>query len=110
MQDERPEAAEVGDDRLAGFRMDAHFARQRQEAQRRLEVDGVGIGALGDRGAARLLTFHCLAQLQIGTEAPDAAVTFSPVSGSTPSSIPSAGTASLPSAGGDMGRVYLQSG
>src|SRR5690606_408923 len=61
-------AADARGDRLAGFWVLAHFARQAQQLQRPLEVE---IGqVLGDRGALRVLA---LAELDIRPEAARAA-------------------------------------
>ena len=51
MQDEGTEAAETGGDLLAGFRVDADFAREREQAQRHVEID-VGRRGLGGQAAA----------------------------------------------------------
>ncbi len=43
-------------------------ARQRQQLQRVVEVDGVGIDAFGDGGALRLLLLRAFAELHVGPE------------------------------------------
>ena len=73
MQHEGSEAAEIRHDRLAGFGMDADFARQRQKLQRLFERDVLGLLALGDRGTLWLLAFDRLAKLQIGAKAANTA-------------------------------------
>ena len=69
VQDERPVAAEARRDRLAGLGMHADLARQRQQLQRVLQVDAVGVDALGDRGALGLLLLGAFAELHVGPEA-----------------------------------------
>ena len=69
MLDEGPVAAEFGEDRLAGFRVAANLARQRQQLERELEIGIVRLDALGQRGAGRLLAILALAELDIGPEA-----------------------------------------
>ena len=73
MQHEGPEAAEIGDDGLARFRMDADLARKGQQLQRFLQRDVLRLLSLGDRRALRLLALDGLTQLQIGAEAAGAA-------------------------------------
>src|SRR5580704_6275808 len=68
MRDIGPVAAEIRHDRIAGLGMLAHFARQREQTQRRFEVDRGCIGAFGNARALRLLAF---AELHIGTETTD---------------------------------------
>src|SRR5581483_711512 len=60
MADEWPEAADAGGDRLAGLRMLADLARQRQQLQRKLQLDIGGRRALGNAGAPRLLAFRII--------------------------------------------------
>ena len=74
MQDEGPEAAEIRNDRLARLGMHAHLARQGKKLEGLFQRDVLGLLALGDRGALRLLAFHRLAELQIGPEAARAAL------------------------------------
>src|SRR5690606_39329951 len=69
-------AADARGDRLAGFGMLAHFARQAQQLQRPLEVE---IGQVpGDRCTLRVLA---LAELDIGPEAARAARDGEPARG-----------------------------
>ncbi|MPM10723.1 hypothetical protein SDC9_57057 [bioreactor metagenome] len=69
----RPEAAEIGLDRLAVLGVRADHPRQRQEHQRALEVDRFGRPALRQAGARRFRhLFARLALLHIGAEAADA--------------------------------------
>src|SRR6185503_1990790 len=75
-----PEAADAGDDRLAVLRVDADFARQREQRQRLFQVDVVGRNAFRQAGALglldllfllallRLRRLDLLAELQIGAE------------------------------------------
>ena len=49
------EAADAGEDRLAVFGMLADLARQRQQAERALEIDVVGREPFGQAGALGLL-------------------------------------------------------
>src|SRR6187200_2394111 len=69
MLDERPVAAKPGQDRLTGLGMTADLARQRQQLERELEIDIVGLHALGQGGAGRLLAVLALSELDIGAEA-----------------------------------------
>src|ERR1700732_5069141 len=57
MPHEGSEAAESRGDRLAGLRMPADFARQRQQLQRHLEFDVGRRDVLRNAGALRLLAF-----------------------------------------------------
>ena len=71
MAHERPEAAEAGRDRLAGLRMLADLARQRQQLQRQFEFDVAGRHVLRNAGALRLFALGIillLAELDIGAE------------------------------------------
>ena len=67
MLDIGPEAAEARGNGLAGLRMQPHLARQRQELERAVEIDALGIGALGQRRTLGLLP-AILAELDIGPE------------------------------------------
>src|SRR6476660_2616456 len=68
---ERPEAAEARGDGIAGFRMPADFARQRQQFERQIEVDVGRRDVLRNARAFRLLPLGVilgLAELDIGAE------------------------------------------
>ncbi len=65
MQQERSVAAEPGRDHLAGFRMLADIARQRNQRHRLFVVDIFGLPALRQRGALGILA---VAALDIGPE------------------------------------------
>ena len=69
MQNEGAEAADIGDDGLAGFRVQAHFARQAQELERRFDVDIFRLQGFGNGSALGLFTFHRCAKLHIRPEA-----------------------------------------
>ena len=60
-----PEAADAGLDHFAGFRMGADIPRQRQQAERDVQVDGRRIHIPGQRCPFRLLFALGLAQLDI---------------------------------------------
>ena len=64
MQDERPEAAEIGNDGRLRFRMKPNLAGQRQEFQRRFKIDVIGVKGPRDGSALWLLlaAFRNLAQ------------------------------------------------
>jgi hypothetical protein len=49
--------------------MPADFARQRQQLECHVEVDGAGVGPARHAGALGLFPVHRLAQLHIGAEA-----------------------------------------
>src|SRR5216684_601193 len=71
MAHERAETAKTRGDRLAGLRMPADLARQRQQFQGQIEVDVGGRDVLRNAGALRLFAFRIilgLAELDIGTE------------------------------------------
>src|SRR5215216_68220 len=61
----RAEPADPGGDRLAGLGVAPDFARQGQEAQRRLEIDIGRLHAAQQRHALRLLAVLGLAELQV---------------------------------------------
>ena len=86
MQDERAVAADAGDDRLAGFRMLADVARQRQQRQRLLEIDASPASQPLGR-LARLAFLASLAELHVGAEAAGAQRDLGRVSGSLPSTL-----------------------
>src|SRR5262249_36499815 len=60
------EAADAGEDRLAGFRMAPEFARQREQAERAVEVDVVKGNAARNASALRLLAVDGFAELHGG--------------------------------------------
>src|SRR5882672_7549415 len=69
---ERAEAAKTRRDRLAGLRMPADLARQRQQFQRQIKLDIAGRHVLRNAGALRLFALGIilgLAELDVGTEA-----------------------------------------
>src|SRR2546430_3980719 len=71
MAHERREAAETRGDRLAGLRMPAYFARQRQQFERQIELDIGRRHVLRNARAPGLLALVVilgLAELDIGTE------------------------------------------
>src|SRR5207253_3194206 len=59
------EAADAGQDRLLGFGVIAHGARQRKQLARLLDGHVVGLDALRDRLALGLLPFGTFAQLHV---------------------------------------------
>src|SRR5262249_23227038 len=62
-------APDAGEDRLLVFRMLSDLARQRQQLQRRLEIDRARVHAPRNAGALRLVAaLHLLAELDIGAE------------------------------------------
>ena len=69
MQHKGSEAAEIGDDGLSGFGMHANLARQRQQLERRLEVDRRRDRCLWELRRAWVSPIHRLAELHIGAEA-----------------------------------------
>src|SRR5262249_17778438 len=67
--DERPEAAQPSRDRLAGLRMLADLARQREQLERKVEVDIAGRSVLRNARAPWFLVLGIillLAELDIG--------------------------------------------
>ena len=78
MQDEGPEAAKVRDDRQLRFGMNADFAGQGQELQRRFQfdIDGIESARNGSAFGFSLAAFGHLSQLQIGAKAAHAAGNF----------------------------------
>ena len=80
------EAADAGQDRLAVLRMLADLARQRQQAERALEVDVVGGEPLGHAGALGLLAVRPPRRAGCrGRSGPSAASLRGRSSGSSPS-------------------------
>ena len=72
MPDERAEAADAGGDRLAGLRMLANLARQREEFHGEIQLHVGGRGILRNACALRLFAFGVivgLAELDVGSEA-----------------------------------------
>src|SRR6476659_8417488 len=74
----RAEAAHAGDDRFAVVGMLTDLARQREEAERAVEVDVVCGEAFRQRRSLRLLAVDGFAQLDIGPEAARADSDFKP--------------------------------
>src|SRR5262249_44798000 len=63
------EPANAGADRLAILGMAAHFARQRKQSERALQIDLIRRGSFRQPSAARFLAIDRFAKLQIGAEA-----------------------------------------
>src|SRR5262249_8291704 len=63
------EAADAGEDGLACFRMTPDFARQREQAERAVDIDIVGRNPARDSRALGLLALDRLAELDVGAEA-----------------------------------------
>src|SRR5581483_9405465 len=61
-------AADAGEDGLAGLRMTADCARQRQQSEREIEIDRRGLCAFRQTGTLRFLAVHRFAELHIGAE------------------------------------------
>ncbi len=93
---------------LAGFRVQADIAQQRQECYRLFMIHRVERPALQEAGA---LGFACLRRAGYrGRKRPVRAVICSPVNGSLPSGFGSSEAAVSPLASPPSWRVYLHSG
>src|SRR5439155_6029203 len=64
-----PEAADAGHDRLAALGMLSDLPREREQAERAVEIDVVGAEPLGQPGTFGLFAVDRLAELHVGTEA-----------------------------------------
>ncbi len=72
VQDEWAVAAETGGDGRARLRVDADFARQRQQLERLFQVYRVDVDAAWHGGALGPLLLRSFAELHVGAEAADA--------------------------------------